>query len=87
MGFQKGHKLGKGRPKGSVNKSTMAEAACIRAGIDPFDLLVKAAMKNDISAIIQLCKHIEPPRKPIDMAMDPENNAIRIIVEDYTAGK
>ncbi len=80
---------GQGRPKtggrkaGTLNKATLAEAACTRAGIDPFDLLCQKAVEGDVGCIIQLCKHIEPPKKPIEVAIDPEKNQIRIIVEDY----
>ena len=72
-----------GRKVGSLNKRTLAEQACERAGIDPFDLLVKHAVSGDIGAVIQLCKHIEPPKKPVEVQVDPEKNQIRIIVEDY----
>lgn len=72
-----------GRKKGSLNKRTLAEDACARAGICPFDLLVGHAVGGDIGAVIQLCKHIEPPKKALEVALDPDNNAIRIIVEDY----
>lgn len=75
---------GAGRKPGTPNKRTLAEAACARAGIDPFDLLVKKSLEGDTGAIIQLCKHIEPPRKPIDMAVDPENNVIKMEIFDYT---
>lgn len=85
MAAPKGHKAykGGGRPRGSLNKGTLAEQACERAGIDPFDLLVKHATNGDIGATIQLCKHIEPPRKPLDIALDPEKNSIIIKVVDY----
>jgi hypothetical protein len=81
----KGQKTpGSGRKPGTLNKATLAEAACIRAGIDPFDLLVKGAIGGDMGAIIQLCKHIEPPRKALDVAIDPEKNVMKVIFEDYT---
>lgn len=72
-----------GRKKGTPNKRTLAEAACDRAGIDPFDLLVGHAVGGDIGAVIQLCKHIEPPKKPVEIAIDPDKNEIRIRVIDY----
>lgn len=82
---KKGEKTpGSGRKPGTPNKRTLAEAACARANIDPFDLLVNHAVGGDIGAVIQLCKHIEPPKKPIELAVDPENNAIKFIFEDYT---
>lgn len=81
---QKGEKtVGSGRKKGTPNKRTLAEAACERAGIDPFDLLVGHAQSGDIGAVIQLCKHVEPPRKAIEVAIDPEQSTIRIVVEDF----
>lgn len=79
----KGFKTG-GRQKGTPNKRTLAEAACDRAGIDPFDLLVTHAKGGDIGAVIQLCKHIEPPRKPLEVTgAEGEQLGIRIIVDDY----
>lgn len=83
MALPKGHPKYGGRKKGTPNKRTLAEAACERAGIDPFDLLVKHATNGDIGAVIQLCKHIEPPKKALEVAIDPENSTIKIIVEDY----
>ncbi len=85
MGFKKGDPKppGSGIKKGTKHERTRAEEACARAGICPFDLLVKGAVDGDMNAIIQLCKHIEPPRKPVEVALDPENNTIRIVVEDY----
>lgn len=80
----KGEKTpGSGRKKGTPNKRTLAEAACERAGIDPFDLLVGHAKAGDIGAVVQLCKHIEPPRKPLDLAVDPDANTINVIIKDY----
>lgn len=86
MGFKKGEPrpAKAGRKPGSVNKRTLAEEACKRAGIDPFDLLVKHAVRGDIGAVIQLCKHIEPPKKPIEVAVDPEKSLIKIVFCDYT---
>lgn len=80
----KGHRIpGSGIKKGQKHARTKAEEACARAGIDPFDLLVKHAVEGDIGAVIQLCKHIEPPKKPIEVAMDPDKSTINIIVRDY----
>lgn len=83
MALPKGHPKYGGRKAGTPNKRTLAEQACARAGIDPFDLLVTHAMAGDVGAVIQLCKHIEPPKKPLEVAIDPEKSTIRIIVEDY----
>lgn len=75
---------GAGRRKGTPNKRTLAEAACARANIDPFDLLVSHAVNGDIGAVIQLCKHIEPVRKPVDVEVDPVKNQIIVRVVDYS---
>jgi hypothetical protein len=83
MPFEKGRKKTGGKKLGHQNKATKAEAACERAGIDPFDLLVKAAQAGEISCLIQLCKHIEPPKKPLDVSLNPEKNRIEVIVRDY----
>lgn len=83
MAAPKGHPKWGGIKKGQKHKRTLAEEACHRLGIDPFDLLAKKAIEGDVGCIIQLCKHIEPPKKPVEVALDPENSTIRIIVEDY----
>ena len=82
-GAPKGHPKWGGRKKGTPNERTKAEAACERAGIDPFDLLCQKAIEGDVGCIIQLCKHIEPPKKPVEMAFDPEKNQLEIIIRDY----
>ncbi len=86
MAFKKGDPkpLGSGIKKGQKHERTKAEDACHRLGIDPFELLAKAAMGGDTACIIQLCKHIEPPKKPVEVQVDPAANTIRILVEDYT---
>jgi len=72
-----------GIKKGQKHQRTKAEEACHKLGINPFQLLAQKAIEGDVSCIIQLCKHIEPPKKALEVARDPENNIIRIIVEDY----
>lgn len=85
MPFKKGDPKpsGSGIKKGQKHERTKAEEACTRLGICPFDLLAKAAMAGSEACIIQLCKHIEPPKKPVEVAIDPEKNEIRIHVIDY----
>lgn len=90
MPFQKGQPRAPkaGRKPGTPNKSTLAEDACRKFGFSPFEALVKMALEGDseqtrVNAITTLCKHIEPPRKPLDVAIDPEQNSIRLIIEDY----
>ena len=88
MAAPKGHPKWGGKKKGSKHAKTIAEEACAKLGINPFELLAQMAISGEseqarLSAIIQLCKHIEPPKKPLEVAVDPEKNSIRIIVEDY----
>ena len=89
MAYPKGKKRpeGAGRKPGTLNKATLAEQACLRAGIDPFDLLVRKAVEGSDAAIVQLCKHIEPPRKPLDVALDPNANKLIMEIFDYTDKK
>jgi hypothetical protein len=81
----KGQKTpGSGIKKGQKHKRTLAEDACFEAGFKPFAKLVELAMGGDVGCLLQLCKHIEPPKKPIEVAVDPESNTIKIVVEDFT---
>lgn len=85
MPAPKGHPKWGGRPKGGKNKRTMAEEACAKLKINPFEMLAQLCLAGSETAIIQLCKHIEPPKKPIEVQVDPAQNTIRIIVEDFKA--
>jgi hypothetical protein len=81
---EKGQKTpGSGIKKGTKHKRTMAEEACAKLGINPFELLAQAAMDGSENAIIQLCKHIEPPKRALEVAIDPEKNEMIIRVLDY----
>lgn len=85
MGFKKGDPKPptSGIKKGQKHVRTMAEDACAKLGINPFEMLAQLCLQGSETAIIQLCKHIEPPKKPIEVQVDPAQNTIRIIVEDY----
>lgn len=72
-----------GRKPGSLNKRTMAEEACHKLGISPFELLAIKAQEGDVTCLIALCKHVEPPRKSLDVAIDPELNKIEVIIKRY----
>lgn len=81
----KGHRIpGSGIKKGTKHQRTLAEEACHKLGIDPFNLLAQMAINGSETAVIHLCKSIEPPKKPVEVQIDPERNSIRILVEDYT---
>lgn len=89
MAAPKGHPKWGGKQKGNKHAKTIAEEACRKLGVNPFEMLCQIALSGDseqtrLSAIIQLCKHIEPPKKPLEVALDPENSTIRIIVEEYS---
>lgn len=66
MAFQKGHKLGKGRPPGAPNKRTSILEKCEAQGYDPFDSMIILAKAGDEGMIKELCQYIEPKRKAID---------------------
>lgn len=87
MGFKKGDPKPptSGIKKGQKHQRTMAEEACAKLKINPFEMLAQLCLQGSETAIIQLCKHIEPPKKPIEVAIDPEQSIIRIIVEDFKA--
>jgi hypothetical protein len=83
MALPKGHPKYGGRQRGTKNKRTLAEEACHKLGVNPFEMLAQKCLEGSENAIIQLCKHIEPPRKAIEVGLDPEHNTIKIIVEEF----
>lgn len=89
----KGQKTpGSGRKKGTLNKRTLAEEACHKLGISPFELLAQMCINGEaestrLAAIQTLCKHIEPPKKPLEMSLNPEANELVMKVYDYTEDK
>lgn len=72
-----------GRRKGTPNKRTLLEQALEKAGMNPFDVLIDMALAGDSACVIHLCKSAEPVRKPVDVAIDPEANEIKVIIERY----
>ena len=93
MGFQKGkpRPAKAGRKKGSLNKGTLAERACQKLGVDPFEnmasMAANSAHPSNYDANKELCKYLEPQKRALDVAIDPEKNAIKIVIEDYTSKK
>lgn len=73
MAFQKGHKLGKGRPPGAPNKRTSILEKCQAHGYDPFEAMIILAKSGDETMIKELCQYIEPKRKAIEHSgkLDP----------------
>ncbi len=85
MAYTKGapKPIGSGRKAGTLNIATKAEQACLKAGICPFDLLAAKALEGELAAIIQLCKHVEPPKAAMTVAIDPEANVMVMHVRRY----
>lgn len=70
MGFQKGHKLAKGRPVGSKNKRTDLFAVCDEKGIDLFKEALTIALTTQEPAarfgmIKELLPYVYPKKKEV----------------------
>lgn len=82
---------GAGRRAGTPNKRTSVLEICQGLGLDPFLELAKIAQKEHhdrrFDALKELCQYIEPKKKQMDMALDPEKSTIRIVIEDYGVKK
>lgn len=85
--FEKGHKLSPGRTLGSKNKRRSIEDLCEEAGVDPFKVMVNLLSHEDVAMQFQsakeLCQYLEAKKKSLDVAIAPEKNAIKVIIEDY----
>lgn len=71
MGFQKGHKFGKGRPKGSKNKRRSIEDVCAELRLDPFREMARigsdVADPNRFLALKEMAQYLEPKRKAVEV--------------------
>jgi hypothetical protein len=87
MAKKKGDPKSGGRKAGTPNKRSSVLNICLGLGLDPFLEMAKIAMNKidprRFDAIKELCQYIEPKKKQMDMALDPEKSTIRIIIEDY----
>ena len=83
MPFEKGHKLAKGRPKGSLNRSTeqakITLARLANKGLDNItEDMDKIRKENPIKAAelyLRLLEYVVPKLKSVDMKLDAEVNA------------
>lgn len=85
----KGQKTG-GRKKGTPNRD-VAElfAICEKHKIDVFEAMVKLAAEDPdkdsrFDKLLELAPYLYSKRKDVTVAVDPENNTIKLTVEDYT---
>ncbi len=89
MGFKKGEPrpANAGRKPGSKNKRISVLEICQVIGLDPFVEMAKIAQdirhKYRYDALKELCQYIEPKKKHTDVTVDPDNNTIRVVIEDY----
>lgn len=87
MAAQKGHKKFGGRKAGTPNKRRSILEVCEQMGFDPFLAMAKiaadAAHERNFEALKELCQYIEPKKKSVDVALDPEKSTIRVVIEDY----
>lgn len=96
MGFKPGPdpNRAKGRPLGAKGKATTLAEQLLEAGFSETEVViavVRIAKNPDhprhYDAIRDLLDRIHAKKKQMDVAIDPEKNTIRIIVEDYGAKK
>jgi len=84
----KGVKTG-GRQKGTLNKDSQdLFAICEKHGINVFEGMVLLAVEAEdpmerFNRLRELAPYLYAKRKDLNVAIDPENNTIKIIVEDY----
>ena len=73
MAFEKGHKLGKGRPKGATNKSTeivkKAVAKLLESNIEAVQTdLDQMRPRDRVNALLQFLKFHIPTQKAVEVA-------------------
>jgi len=84
MGFEKGHKFGKGRPKGSTNKTSKdireVSAMMLKGQMELLEKKLPTLKDADyIKAIGLLYKYVLPQQKQIEM--DVQNEEVNYTVE------
>ena len=101
MPFKPGHNLGKGRPKGSINRSTeqakLTLARLANKGLDNISADIDEIRKeNPIKAAeiyLKILEYVVPKLRSVDMKVDAEVNAkveqikIEVIQKDGTTNK
>lgn len=91
MPKKKGDPKTGGRKAGTPNKRTSVLELCQSIGLDPFLEMAKIAQMahhdRRFDALKELCQYIEPKKKQMDVAFDPDKASIRIVIEDYGVKK
>lgn len=85
MAFEKGNKIGKGRPKGTPNKMTMGVKEAFQHAFDTLggaDKLASWANKNPTEFYKIYSKLI-----PTDVKMDPTANKLIIEIQTFGSSK
>lgn len=76
-----------GIKKGQKHERTMAQEACEKLKINPFEVLAQGCLSEDettrIGAAKDLCKYLQAQMKSMDVAIDPEKNKIEIIIRRW----
>lgn len=96
MGFEKGNKLGKGRPKGSPNRSTemmkVNVARAVNMGLDfikeDYQRLREEDPAKALNLLVKLMEYSIPKLKSVDMEVKGEiNNKVEKITIEIKNGK
>jgi len=87
MGFEKGHKFGKGRPKGSQNKTSKdireVSAMILSGQLEELESRLSSLKDSDyIKAIGMLMKHTLPAQKQIEASIEKEEMNFQIEIID-----
>ena len=101
MAFQKGHKLGKGRPKGSPNRSTemmkVNVARAVNMGLDylkeDYEKIRQEDPAKALAILTKLMDFTIPKLRAVDMKVEGEINTkieklqIEVVKKDGTENK
>lgn len=83
MPFAKGHKLAKGRPKGSPNKRVSVWETCEEMGLDPFKEMARIAGDradpNQFNALKELAQYLEPKKKAVEMSGNLDTRVVQAV--------
>jgi hypothetical protein len=87
MAFKKGHKLARGRPKGSLNKKSLLLKDSFEA--KGFDLLTEILKrlpaldpKDQVSALLQLMPYAHPKLSSVQIVAPPDDERPLKDIED-----
>jgi len=90
--FKKGDKKPErsGRKPNTPNKRRSIEDVCRDMGVDPFSIMAEMAASTTpeervlkFNAAKELAQYLESKKKDVTVAIDPEANEIKVIIERY----